>query len=217
MIWWIALASGTSGGTLAPILIISSTTGALLGELAHRALPGSHISPGTVALVAMAATFGAATRAPFAAIVFVFELTRDYDAILPLMLATVTADLLARTLLADSLMTEKLSRRGVRVPGAFHADPMRTALVADVMSTDPDGLAAVSATIDDAVALRPSDTLALALQRMLDGDTDRLPVLLDGTVVGVCSRDDVLDVRRRQMDHEEPQPGWLHRLRLSEG
>jgi CIC family chloride channel protein len=219
VIWWIALGSGTSGGTLAPILIISSTTGGIIGELVDQAIPGAHISPGTVALVAMAATFGAATRAPFAAIVFVFELTRDYDAILPLMLATVTADLLARTLLEDSLMTEKLSRRGVRVPGAYHADPMRTALVADVMTTDPDALAGASASTEsDAIeALRPSDTLALALQRMLDTDAERLPVVLDGTVVGACSRDDVLDVRRRQMDHEEPQPGWLHRLRPSEG
>ena len=52
----------------------------------HDVVPGPHVSPGAFALVAMAATFGAATRATFAAIVFVFELTRDYDAILPLML-----------------------------------------------------------------------------------------------------------------------------------
>ena len=74
----------------------------------------------------MAATFGAAARAPFAAIVFVFELTRDYNAILPLMLATVLADLLARTLLPHSIMTEKLARRGVTVPSAYHADPLAT-------------------------------------------------------------------------------------------
>src|SRR5690606_16962621 len=84
VIWWIALASGTSGGTLAPILIISSTSGALLGHAASELLPGAGLSPASVALVAMAATFGAAARAPFAAIVFMFELTRDYDAILPL-------------------------------------------------------------------------------------------------------------------------------------
>ena len=95
VIWWIALASGTSGGTLAPILLISSCFGALVGELLARAFPGLGISPGAFALVAMAATFGAAARAPFAAIVFLFELTRDYNAILPLMLATVLADLLA--------------------------------------------------------------------------------------------------------------------------
>ena len=84
VVWWLALASGTSGGTLAPILLISSCSG---GARRRRCCTTScpAVSPTAFALVAMAATFGAATRAPFAAIVFVFELTRDYDAILPLM------------------------------------------------------------------------------------------------------------------------------------
>ena len=93
-------ASGTSGGTLAPILLISSCFGALRRRAAGARVPGPrHRRRRAFALVAMAATFGAAARAPFAAIVFVFELTRDYDAILPLMLATVLADLVARALL----------------------------------------------------------------------------------------------------------------------
>ena len=136
VIWWIALGSGTSGGTLAPILIISSTFGAFTGELLVRAFPGIGISPSAFALVAMAATFGAAARAPFAAIVFIFELTRDYNAMLPLMLAAVLADLVARTLLEHSIMTEKLARRGVAVPAGFHADPLRTWTVGEVMTRD---------------------------------------------------------------------------------
>ena len=124
VIWWLALASGTSGGTLAPILIISSCTGGLIGELAHHLVPS--LSPTSFALVAMAATFGAATRAPFAAIVFVFELTRDYNAILPLMLATVLAEIVTRVTLRDSLMTEKLSRRRVSVPGDYGPTSWRT-------------------------------------------------------------------------------------------
>ena len=111
VIWWIALGSGTSGGTLAPILLISSCSGALAGEVLARAFPGLGVSPTAFALVAMAATFGATARAPFAAILFLFELTRAYNAILPLMLATVLADLVARTLLPHSIMTEKLARR----------------------------------------------------------------------------------------------------------
>jgi CBS domain-containing protein len=136
VIWWIALASGTSGGTLAPVLIISSTFGAFVGELLVRAFPGIGITPGAFALVAMAATFGAAARAPFASIVFLFELTRDYNAMLPLMLAAVLADLVARTLLEHSIMTEKLARRGIAVPAAFHADPLRTTTVGEVMTSD---------------------------------------------------------------------------------
>src|SRR5437763_4804623 len=113
--WWVALASGTSGGTLAPILLISGSFGALLAKLVEQ-VPGIHISPGAFALVAMAATFGAATRAPFASIVFLFELTRDYNAILPLMLATVVADLVAGALMRDSIMTEHPTRPGLRLP-----------------------------------------------------------------------------------------------------
>ena len=86
--WWVALGSGTSGGTLAPILLISATFGGLLGRGMANLAPGLGVSAGAFAVVAMAATFGSATRAPFTAIVFVFELTRDYNVVLPLMLAT---------------------------------------------------------------------------------------------------------------------------------
>src|SRR4051794_32821291 len=73
-VWWIGLASGSSGGTLAPILLISSGAGGLAGEGRRAVVPP--VSPSAFPLVAMAPTFGAAARAPFAAIVFVFELTR---------------------------------------------------------------------------------------------------------------------------------------------
>src|SRR5205814_6753926 len=116
--WWLALASGTSGGTLAPMLLISAGFGSLFGSAANHLFPGIGVSEGAFALVAMAAVFGAATRASFASILFVFELTGDYKAILPLMVATVLADLVAEMLLKDSLMTEKLSRRGLRVHAA---------------------------------------------------------------------------------------------------
>src|SRR4051812_29080700 len=133
--WWIALGSGTSGGTLAPILLISGAFGALMGHLA-QSVPGVHASPGTFALVAMAATFGAATRATFTAIVFLFELTRDYNSILPLMLATVLAVLVASSVSRDSIMTEKLTRRGLRVPSDYHADILRTTDVRSVMTSE---------------------------------------------------------------------------------
>jgi CBS domain-containing protein len=133
--WWVALASGTSGGTLAPILLISGSFGGLVGRLmAH--VPGVHASVGGFALVAMAATFGAATGAPFASIVFLFELTRDYNSILPLMLATVIAVMVTSTVMRDSIMTEKLTRRGLRVPSDYHADILRTTSVGEVMTTE---------------------------------------------------------------------------------
>ncbi|HEV7536358.1 MAG TPA: chloride channel protein, partial [Acidimicrobiia bacterium] len=147
--WWVALGSGTSGGTLAPILLISATFGGLLGRGAHNLAPGLGVSAGAFAVVAMAATFGSATRAPFTAIVFVFELTRDYNVVLPLMLASVMASLVAAAFLSDSLMTEKLTRRGVRVGGELHVDVLRTTLVGDVMTPDVVTIPA-GATIDEA-------------------------------------------------------------------
>ena len=141
--WWIALGSGTSGGTLAPILLISGAFGATLGHLGAD-IPGVHVSTGAFALVAMAATFGAATRAPFASIVFLFELTRDYNAVLPLMLATVIATLLASTLTHESIMTEKLTRRGLRVPADYHVDLLHHTSVGEVMTSDVETVSAHS-------------------------------------------------------------------------
>jgi CIC family chloride channel protein len=177
--WWIALASGTSGGTLAPILLISGSFGALAGHLAES-IPGVHASPGAFALVAMAATFGAATRATFTAIVFLFELTRDYNSILPLMLATVLAVLVASFLSHDSIMTEKLTRRGLRVPSDYHADVLRTTSVASVMTRDVE-------TVDS--RMRIADVAA----RFRRNGHGSYPVVDgDGRCVGVISRGDLL-------------------------
>src|SRR5438067_914085 len=177
--WWVALASGTSGGTLAPILLISGSFGALLGRLAVS-IPGVHVSPGAFALVAMAATFGAATRAPFASIVFLFELTRDYQAILPLMLATVIAHLLATTLARDSIMTEKLTRRGLHVPSDYYADLLRTTSVREVMTRDVE-TADADATIGDLA------------KRFQAGGHGAYPIVDgDGRCVGIIARGDLL-------------------------
>jgi H+/Cl- antiporter ClcA len=177
--WWVALASGTSGGTLAPILLISGSFGALLGRLAQQ-VPGLHISAGAIALAAMAATFGAATRATFASIVFMFELTRDYNAILPLMLATVLATLVASALMRDSIMTEKLTRRGLRVPSDYHADILATTPVAAVMTPDVETIG-ISASAGDAA------------RRFQANGHGAYPVLdEDGRCVAVISRSDLL-------------------------
>jgi CIC family chloride channel protein len=177
--WWIALGSGTSGGTLAPILLISGSFGALLSH-AVQYIPGVHVSAGAFALVAMAATFGAATRATLASIVFVFELTRDYNAILPLMLATVVATLVTAAVMRDSLMTEKLTRRGLRVPSGYHADTLRTTSVADVMTSRVQ-------TVD------PAAPIGEVTRRFQANGHGAFPVV-DGTgqCVGIITRGDVL-------------------------
>lgn len=149
--WWFALASGTSGGTLAPMLLISAGFGTVAGSFLNHVLPGSDVALGAFAVVAMAATFGAATRATFTSMVFVFELTRDYDVVLPLMLATVVADLVASTLSEESIMTEKLARRGLRVGRRYAIDPFTTAHVDGIMSGAVETLPS-TATLGDARA-----------------------------------------------------------------
>lgn len=149
--WWLALGSGTSGGTLAPVLLISGAFGALFGSVVLELAPGAEMTAGAFALVAMAATFGAATRATLTSIVFVFELTRDFDAILPLILASVLADLVGAWLLPNTLMTEKLHRRGYRVQTDLQVDVMASTRVGQVMSTTVDTIPA-QATPEEAVA-----------------------------------------------------------------
>jgi CIC family chloride channel protein len=136
VMWWIALGSGTSGGTLAPLLLIGGAFGGLVGAGLDAAFPSLGLSPGAVALVAMAATFGAATGAVFTSIVFAFELTRDYQAMLPLMLAAVLADMVFNTLSKQSLRTEKLARRGVIVPRRYAPDVLQVHSAREAMTAD---------------------------------------------------------------------------------
>jgi chloride channel protein, CIC family len=178
--WWLALGSGTSGGTLAPILLMSAAFGTLFGTGLNHVLPGPDIAPGAFAVVAMAATFGASTRATFAAIVFVFELTGDYQVIVPLMLATVLADLVFSALSEHSIMTEKLSRRGLRVGRHYGVDPFTTARVGDIM-TSPVATLAATATVGEARA------------GFLAGGHGAYPIVDDGgAMVGIVARGDVL-------------------------
>ncbi len=180
--WWVALGSGTSGGTLAPILLISAGYGSLFGTGLRHVFPHLHAGPGAFALVAMAATFGAATRATFTSMVFVFELTRDYQVILPLMIATVVADLLAGTLLRDSIMTEKLTRRGLKVHTDYEVDVLRTLPVRDIMTRQVETLPA-TATVADARAV------------LANGNHGAYPIVDDdGTCLGIIARGDLLRI-----------------------
>ncbi|HEY3566854.1 MAG TPA: chloride channel protein [Thermoanaerobaculia bacterium] len=178
--WWIALGSGTSGGTLAPLLLIGGSFGSLVGSLALAVVPGLGISPGAFAVVGMAATFGASTRATFTSIVFLFELTRDYQVIVPLMLAAVVADLIAAALMHETLMTEKLARRGLRVSTEYEVDVLRTTLVADVMSRQVETLPAAA-------------TVGEARRKLQTGRHSAYP-LVDGErrCVGILARGDLL-------------------------
>ena len=131
----VSLGSGTSGGLLAPMFMASAAMGGLYAMGVNQLVPGLALAPGAFALVAMGAVFGAASRATFTFIIFAFEITRDYNSVLPLMLVAVIADGIAIMLQGDvSIMTEKLTRRGLRIQTDFEPDVLRGVAVAETMS-----------------------------------------------------------------------------------
>jgi H+/Cl- antiporter ClcA len=132
----VSLGSGTSGGLLAPMFMVSAAMGSAFAMLVNRLDPNAHLAPGAFALVAMGAVFGAASRATFAFIIFAFELTRDYNSVLPLMLVCVIADGIAMMFMKTSIMTEKLARRGLRINQDYEADVLMEVNVEDVMERD---------------------------------------------------------------------------------
>jgi H+/Cl- antiporter ClcA len=205
VMWWIALGSGTSGGTLAPVLMIGAAFGSLYAHGVTNLFPHIGLAPGAIVLAAMAATFGASTRATFTSIVFAFELTRDYDAILPLIVAVVIADLVSSMLLDHALMTEKLARRGLHVPRAYLPDVLSHAPVRNVMTTS---IGAANGAADLSV-VTPSDSLLTALTRMDSESLDELPVVDRGHIIGILTRADVMDAVGKTTREEELQHGWL--------
>src|SRR5436309_10016227 len=132
--WSISLGSGTSGGTLAPLFTIGSGLGALLGAAAGKLMPGAAVDLRIAALVGMAAIFAGASRALLASVVFAFETTLQPLGLLPLLGGCSASFLVSSLLMRNTIMTEKIARRGVRVPAEYEADFLDLVLVRDVVS-----------------------------------------------------------------------------------
>jgi H+/Cl- antiporter ClcA len=128
-IWALALGSGTSGGVLAPILIL----GGSLGALAAHVLPDE--GAGFWALVSMGAVLGGTMRSPLTGVLFLFELTNDASALLPLLVAVTVAHVTTVLGLKRSILTEKVARRGYHVTREYAIDPLEVLFVHEVMST----------------------------------------------------------------------------------
>ena len=139
----ISLGSGTSGGLLAPTFMWSAAMGGLFAIVGNHFFPAANLSLGAFALVAMGAVFGAASRATFSFIIFAFEITRDYNSVLPLMLVAVIADGVAMLFMPkSSIMTEKLARRGLRVHQDYEADALTQTTVGETMEKNAPVIAA---------------------------------------------------------------------------
>ena len=168
VIWSTALGSGTSGGILAPLLIMGAAGGGLIG----------HAFGGSVAVWAalgMGATLAGVTRSPFTSIVFVVELTHAQDLLLPLLVACSAAHLLSALGLKRSILTEKVARRGFHVMREYAVDPLEALFVREVMRTEPRIVA------PDA----PAAAVRHALERDVESRRQRLfPVVDDEGLVG---------------------------------
>jgi CIC family chloride channel protein len=129
-IWAIALGSGTSGGVLAPLLMM----GGALGGVEAMFLPS--LGAGFWPLVSMGAILGGTMRSPFTGIVFALELTHDINLMLPLLVAVALAHATTVLLLKRSILTEKISRRGFHVSREYHVDPLEILFVREAMRAD---------------------------------------------------------------------------------
>jgi CIC family chloride channel protein len=191
----VSLGSGTSGGLLAPMFMSSAAMGGVFALGVDRIFPGAHLSAGAFALVAMGAVFGAASRAAFTFIIFAFEITRDYNSVLPLMLVTVIAAGIAMLLMpSGSIMTEKLVRRGLRIHQDYEADMLQQMSVSQTMDPEVPAVPGDMWLVDlaDRIARRDPEVSQHQALFIMGGD---------GKLAGVITRGDVF----RALDKDSTQ------------
>jgi H+/Cl- antiporter ClcA/CBS domain-containing protein len=180
--WAISLGSGTSGGTLAPLFTIGGGAGVVLGGFAASAFPQLGLDLRICALVGMAAMFAGASRALLASVVFAFETTLQPLGLLPLLGGCTAGYLVSSLLMRNTIMTEKLARRGVRVPSEYAADHLDLINVAD----------ACSASV---VTVRADEPIAALRTR--GASHQGFPVVdAEGNLLGVVTRRDFLDASK---------------------
>lgn len=183
--WAIALGSGTSGGTLAPLFTIGGALGALLGIGLVALAPQLGVDPRIAGLVGMAAIFAGASRALLTAVVFSFETTGQMSVLLPLLGGCTAAYLVSALLMRNTIMTEKIARRGVRVPSEYAADYL-------------DQVTVGAACARQVYSLRTDQTLAEVRRWLGEGTPEAqhqgFPVVDGaGQVQGVLTRRSLLD------------------------
>lgn len=209
LIWALSLGSGTSGGVLAPVLMI----GAAAGALESYVFPS--VMPGFWALIGLAAAIGGVMRVPFTAVLFALELTHAWRGIFPLLIASATAYGVSALVLRRSVLTEKISRRGYHLSREYDVDPLELIFVEEVMCISP-------------AMLRPTDVLP-APAKLLASPIPRLgnrrkvpdgirhpvqrlfPVLgSHGNLLGVATRRQLIDGPGKVSDSMITNPLVVH-------
>jgi H+/Cl- antiporter ClcA len=176
----ISLGSGTTGGVFAPSLIVGGGVGAVYAQVWHHFFPGFVSDPALYALVAMGAVFGGIARAPFTSIVFLFELSRNPNAILPLVVCCVLSDGFVRLFSAESIMTGKLVKRGLIVLQDYSVPVLMRARIEQVMRKE-------------FTTLKPEDEVKIVVRDVTPETTGVIPVVgSDGKLAGIVEARDLL-------------------------
>ena len=181
--WAIALGSGTSGGTLAPLLTIGGAAGAIMGTLINASYPEAGISIPIAAVVGMSAMFAGASRAFLTSIAFALETTMQSNALLPLLGACTASYLVSFFFMRNTIMTEKIARRGIHTPHSFEPDLLEKLRVEEING-------------DDALILSADNTIAEVrewLNKTVDLDSNYFVVVNQAEeFIGTISLTDVL-------------------------
>ena len=203
--WAIALGSGTSGGTLAPLFTIGGATGALLGTMILGLFPSAPISIPLTALIGMASMFAGASRALLTSILFALETTGQSNALLPLLAACIPAYFVSFFLMEGSIMTEKIKRRGIHAPDAFHPDVLQSIPVFNFLSGAEEGDLGLPYILD-------TDDLGFAAEMMGKYHLLKLLVVKPGStreIVGVIHADSILNYysteKQKDQVYESPR------------
>jgi len=182
IVWAVALGSGTSGGVLAPLLMVGGAVGALLGALMGAA------HPGLWAMVGMAAMMGGTMRAPLTGMIFLLELTHDFNALPALLVGSVAALCVTVLLLRRSILTEKLARRGQHITREYAVDIFELIRVGEVM--DPKPPVVTADTSMTALAEKIAEAGSTFARRQATLITE------NGQLVGIVTRGDLLRAQR---------------------
>ncbi len=181
----ISLGSGTSGGTLAPMFMISAAIGSAFAMVVNHFLPSAHLSVGAYAVAAMGALLCACARATFTFMVCAIETTHDFHAVAPVILVCVVADAIALRYMPNSIMTEKLARMGLVPRQEFESNALKQLKVEDVM-------------VRDVETVQPEETILAAAERFANGDLKSsrhhaLPIVDSGRrLQGLVTQGDLL-------------------------
>lgn len=208
--WVVALGSGTSGGTLAPLFTIGGALGALLGTATLHYFPSLDINIPTAALIGMAAMFAGASRALLTSVVFALETTGQMNGLLPLLGACAAAYFISFFLMKGSIMTEKIQRRGIHTPDSYEPDVLQTTNVSQLVTPIPvetENMPYVYTTDDAGLAAEMMGKYSQDTLLVLDNKKSRKPI-------GIITTAAIMEFysSQKQKDHQYNSPNRTRRL-----